>query len=96
MKMALIKRNSNEEVVIKNKADVSRTLEISKNYRSSDRKTLKVDPPVYDLVKTISYVTDIKMYDLVRIMANSYLKDEVPDSQKEIILRMINSSQEGD
>lgn len=91
--MALIKRNNNQQVTIQKKANVSRDLDASK-YKSYQRKTLKVDPPVYELVKTISYVTDVKMYNLVREMANIYLEKNVDVRDRENIIRMINQKGE--
>ena len=66
--MVLLKRDNNIQPNIKNTADVSRKISITKKYKAQDRKTIKVDTPVYDLIKSMSIVTGTKMYDLVKQM----------------------------
>ncbi len=56
--MALIKKDNNQQVRIKHTANVDRNLTPSKKFKSSDRRTLKVDPPVYQLIKSLAYITD--------------------------------------
>lgn len=91
--MALLKRDNNVQPNIKNTADVSRNLSIKKEYKANERKTIKVDPPVYDLIKSMSVVTDTKMYDLVNQMCKIYLDNNVSQRQKETILLMLKQNE---
>ncbi len=91
--MALLKRDNNIQPKIKNTADVSRDLTIKKEYKATERKTIKVDPPVYDLIKSMSIVTDTKMYDLVKQMCDVYLDNNVSQRQKETVLLMIKENE---
>ncbi|KRM09280.1 DNA segregation protein PrgO (plasmid) [Paucilactobacillus suebicus] len=88
--MALLKRDNNQQPNIKNTADISRNINLDKKYNAKDRKTIKVDPPVYELIKSMSIVTGMKMYDLVKDMGNVYLDERVSNRQKETILLMVN------
>ncbi|KAL3946978.1 DNA segregation protein PrgO [Lentilactobacillus hilgardii] len=88
--MALIKKDNNQQVKIKHTANVDRNLTPNKKFKSSNRRTLKVDPPVYQLIKSLAYITDKKMYDLVREMANAYLENNINDRQRENVLRNID------
>lgn len=91
--MALLKRDNNVQPNIKNTADVSRNLSIKKEYKANERKTIKVNPPVYDLIKSMSVVTDTKMYDLVNQMCKTYLDNNVSQRQKETILLMLKQNE---
>lgn len=91
--MALLKRDNNVQPKIKNTADVTRDLSIKKEYKANERKTIKVDPPVYDLIKSMSVVTDKKMYDLVNQMCETYLDNNVSQRQKETILLMLKQNE---
>lgn len=91
--MALLKRDNNVQPNIKNTADVSRNLSIKKEYKANERKTIKVDPPVYDLIKSMSVVTDTKMYNLVNQMCEIYLDNNVSQRQKETILLMLKQNE---
>ena len=66
---------------------------IKKEYKATERKTIKVDPPVYDLIKSMSIVTNTKMYDLVKQMCEVYLDNNVSQRQKETILLMIKENE---
>jgi hypothetical protein len=91
--VALLKRDNNVQPNIKNTADVSRNLSIKKEYKANERKTIKVDPPVYDLIKSMSVVTDTKMYNLVNQMCEIYLDNNVSQRQKETILLMLKQNE---
>lgn len=91
--MALIKKDNNKQITIAHKADVKRDLTPDKQYAANARKTIKVDPPVYQLIKSLAYITDKKMYDLVREMANAYLDNDITDRQKENVLRNLDDGE---
>lgn len=55
------------------------------NYKNSERKTLKIDPPVHDLIKKMSAVTDVNIYELVENMANEYFNSCLSDEQKKLL-----------
>ncbi|KRL53988.1 hypothetical protein [Furfurilactobacillus rossiae] len=53
-------------------------------YSASQRKSLRVDPPVYETLKTIAYIKDIKMYELVNEAIEDYKTNQMSAREREI------------
>jgi hypothetical protein len=54
-------------------------------YTASDRKTLKVDPPVYDLVKSINQIEGGKIYKKVEEIVQFYIENKMTDRDRRIV-----------
>lgn len=107
MSMALINRGNKETEApeARHSADVSRDVNRSsstlvsktiedKKWAGSERKNIKVAPPVLDLIKTMCNMTDkdkpeSKAYGLVSTAVEEYLKNHFTEREQEIIRNSI-------
>lgn len=86
--MALINRNVQETPKAKYSADTTR--ETSKEWKSFERKNLKVNPPVLDLVKIMCSMIsedkpESKTYALAEKAINEYLANHFSEREQEFI-----------
>lgn len=83
--MALIKKDADHfEVNIKKTVDDSRDDQKTTKYSAADRKSLRVDPPVFDTIKSLAYIKDVKMYELVESAVEAYKQNTLSDREREI------------
>ncbi|MBC1917026.1 hypothetical protein [Listeria seeligeri] len=64
---------------------ISKPLYQKDEYTASDRKTLKVDPPVYDLVKSINQIEGGKIYKKVEEIVQFYIENKMTDRDRRIV-----------
>lgn len=83
--MGLIKKDADHfKVKIKKTVDDSRGEQKTTKYSASDRKSLRVDPPVFDTIKSLAYIKDVKMYELVESAVEAYKQNTLSDREREI------------
>lgn len=92
--MALIRRDNVEEETPKavHSADTRRDIKkkTEKQWSGTERKNVKVDPPVLDLIKVMCNMTDktkseSKAYGLVKTAVEEYLVTHFTEREQEII-----------
>lgn len=70
---------------------VSDKPKIKTKYLASERKTIKVDPPVKELIKIISNLEDMENYLLVDKMVEFWMENKLEDREKRIVEKMLET-----
>lgn len=98
--MGLINREEPKIPVVKETVDISRNIQKSdekekkktKTLTAKDRKNIKVEPDIFNEIKTISTMKGKKNYEIIRDAIESYKNNNLTDRERRI-LKNITSNQ---
>jgi len=66
----------------------------TKEYTASDRKTVKVDPPVKNRIEILKSILDKKEYQLIDEMVDFYINNHLDEREQRIVKGMENARRE--
>ena len=89
--MSMLDRTEPKEPKVAESADVERIVTI-KNLSVKDRKNIKVAPDAFRAIKIIAANKDMKMYELVDELLNSYMKHNMTDREQRTIINTIKDT----
>lgn len=93
--MSLLDRQPKTRPAVNDIGESSRVVPKKKTgYSATDRKTIKVDPPVKNRVEILKSITDKKEYLLLEEMVDFYINNNLDEREQRIVKRMEEAKRE--
>ncbi|MBO0441516.1 hypothetical protein [Candidatus Enterococcus ikei] len=93
--MGLLDRQAKGRPSVQDIGESSRVVpKKNKGYSASQRKTIKVDPPVKNRVEILKSITDKKEYLLLEEIVDFYINNNLDEREQRIVKRMEEAKRE--